>query len=649
MRKTIVIIGALGLFCATAWSQCGPLVMNPVTGKLDCTGPASAGDGTVTSSGTPAVHQVPIFISDVDIKGLILAANAILTGVNAADPAGKSISDLMVTNYVAGGGNAQAQTATLAPAATALAAGLLVRWMPAAANTAGVPTLAVNGLTATAITKCGATAVVANDLTTTAVAWAVYDGTQFQLLNPMAVPCGKPGTAGVADSATGNAGSVTNGLYTTTPAGTLGAAFHCADAGANDSYACDLSPAITSYTTGQTYWFKANTANTGAATLTLNSIAGGAIPIKKVAGGITTVLADNDIRAGQWVAVLYDGTNMQMASDLGNAAAAGITVMTTGAGAPSAACAVPSASNLAMYWDSTAKNMYYCSATTPTWQKFLSDGAGQGKTGATQWAGTTSGGAGFTVNDVAGTSILYILPAANGSAGQVMYDTGAATCPTLKTAPTSCHQLAWTDSIGGTKTANYVFAGPATGAAAAGAFRALVSADIPANAANTSGTAAGLSATLAIAGGGTAQTSVPGSSGNYIYNNSGAYGAKAITQTHAIGCAVGDPAGSALATGVLCYVTAPVACTIQSWDILVDSGTATLGIWKVATGTAIPTVSNSIVASAAPAISTGTAIHSATMTGWTTAVDQYDIFGFNLTTTSGPKYVYVGVNCNETK
>ena len=47
----------------------------------------------------------------------------------------------------------------------------------------------------------------------------------------------------------------------------------------------------------------------------------------------------------------------------------------------------------------------------------------------------------------------------------------------------------------GTQTANYVYAGPGSGTAATPAFRALVSADIPANAANTSGTAAGLSGT----------------------------------------------------------------------------------------------------------------------------------------------------------
>jgi hypothetical protein len=92
---------------------------------------------------------------------------------------------------------------------------------------------------------------------------------------------------------------------------------YCADAGANDTYACNLSPALPGYTTGASYSFKANTANTGAASINFNGL--GALTIKKVAGGITTDLADNDIRAGQVVEVQYDGTNAQMQSLLGNA------------------------------------------------------------------------------------------------------------------------------------------------------------------------------------------------------------------------------------------------------------------------------------------------------------------------------------------
>lgn len=94
-----------------------------------------------------------------------------------------------------------------------------------------------------------------------------------------------------------------------------------ADAGSNDTYVATLSPVPAAYVTGEHYRFKANTANTGAATINFNAL--GAKTIKKAAGGITTDLADNDIRAGQWVDLIYDGTNMQMQSLLGNAPAGG--------------------------------------------------------------------------------------------------------------------------------------------------------------------------------------------------------------------------------------------------------------------------------------------------------------------------------------
>ncbi len=112
-----------------------------------------------------------------------------------------------------------------------------------------------------------------------------------------------------------------------------------------------------------------------------------------------------------------------------------------------------------------------------------------------------------------------------------------------------------------------------------------------------------------------------------------------------IGCAVGDPSGSALSTGVLCYVVSPVACTINAWDLLVDAGTATVASWKVATGTAIPTVSNTISTSGV-AISTGTAVHSATVTDFTsTAIAANDIIAFNLTAVATAKYIYFAVQC----
>lgn len=92
---------------------------------------------------------------------------------------------------------------------------------------------------------------------------------------------------------------------------------HCADAGASDTYACNLDPAIVAYVYGACYQFKANTANTGGASINFNSV--GAATIVKMGGGIATALSTNDILAGQLVRVCYDGTNMQMQSQLGNA------------------------------------------------------------------------------------------------------------------------------------------------------------------------------------------------------------------------------------------------------------------------------------------------------------------------------------------
>lgn len=78
---------------------------------------------------------------------------------------------------------------------------------------------------------------------------------------------------------------------------------YAADAGSNDTYVVTLSPAPTSYTNGMVIRFKANTANTGAATLNVNSL--GAITIVKNG---TSTLADSDIKAGQIVEVIYNST-----------------------------------------------------------------------------------------------------------------------------------------------------------------------------------------------------------------------------------------------------------------------------------------------------------------------------------------------------
>jgi len=94
--------------------------------------------------------------------------------------------------------------------------------------------------------------------------------------------------------------------------------------------------------------------------------------------------------------------------------------------------------------------------------------------------------------------------------------------------------------------------------------------------------------------------------------------------------------GSVLSTGqVTGYFTCPYAGTISAWNIVVDTGTVTIKCWKIATGTAKPTSSNSINTSGV-ALSTGTAIHSTTTSDFTTTtVAANDIFAFNIEAVSG--------------
>jgi hypothetical protein len=107
-----------------------------------------------------------------------------------------------------------------------------------------------------------------------------------------------------------------------------------------------------------------------------------------------------------------------------------------------------------------------------------------------------------------------------------------------------------------------------------------------------------------------------------------------------------DGGGVALANNQVKYFTwLGGACTVAGWAITVDTGTITFDIWKKATGTAIPTVSDTIVASAAPAIASGTALKSTTMTGWTTSVADGDIFGFKITAISSATQSSIILQC----
>lgn len=110
----------------------------------------------------------------------------------------------------------------------------------------------------------------------------------------------------------------TGALLTPTPANLRATKYndYVADTGSASTYVITPAPVITSYATGQQFTFiaaTANSANSGVSTLAVNGLA------QKTIKKVTSDLVVNDIIIGQVVTVLYDGTNFQIISPLGNA------------------------------------------------------------------------------------------------------------------------------------------------------------------------------------------------------------------------------------------------------------------------------------------------------------------------------------------
>lgn len=87
-----------------------------------------------------------------------------------------------------------------------------------------------------------------------------------------------------------------------------GTSRRCADSGGDDTYTCTMTPTLTEYTDGMVVEFEATvTANTGAATLEIDTLGSGTGKAIKLCDG-TTDPATGDIAVGKQVALRYDGT-----------------------------------------------------------------------------------------------------------------------------------------------------------------------------------------------------------------------------------------------------------------------------------------------------------------------------------------------------
>lgn len=201
----------------------------------------------------------------------------------------RTIGRIPVAQYFASSSTGNDSYAiTLDPVPTAYETGREYEFKADVANT-GAASLNVNGLGAKTIKKLGNLDLNDNDILAGQVVRCQYDGTNMQMVSQ--VSGGIPVSQTYASSTTGN-----------------------------DTYAITLSPAPTAYEIGRTYMFKADVANTGAASLNVNGL--GAKTIKK---NSSSDLSDNDILAGAIISCVYDGTNMQIVGGI-----AGYSIFVTG-------------------------------------------------------------------------------------------------------------------------------------------------------------------------------------------------------------------------------------------------------------------------------------------------------------------------------
>ncbi len=112
-------------------------------------------------------------------------------------------------------------------------------------------------------------------------------------------------------------GTTASGQLTRATAEALSVVRMCAAASASGSaYTCSTTPTFAPAAQDEIL-FKADVANTGAATLNVNGST--AAPIVKLGG--TAALAQSDVASGQWTVLIYDGTNWQMQGQSANSSA----------------------------------------------------------------------------------------------------------------------------------------------------------------------------------------------------------------------------------------------------------------------------------------------------------------------------------------
>lgn len=162
--------------------------------------------GVTKLSLNPVTPTSPIAVGDNDTRVPTVASNAYLTSING-----------YLLNYYADTGTANAYAITPSPVISSYVAGQTFIFKAANANTTA-STLNVNSLGVKSIKKMGSSALVSGDIASGSDVMVTYDGTNFQMISPVANLPSAPGvSSGNAnhDISSNSAQTIAHGLSTT--------------------------------------------------------------------------------------------------------------------------------------------------------------------------------------------------------------------------------------------------------------------------------------------------------------------------------------------------------------------------------------------------------------------------------------------------
>ncbi|MES2217679.1 MAG: hypothetical protein V4501_04630 [Pseudomonadota bacterium] len=188
--------------------------------------------------------------------------------------------------YTTSSSSPNTYSATLSPSPISYVTGMaaLVRFTNANTSSA---TINFNSLGAVTIIHNDGTNLNVGDIENGMIALVVYDGTNFQLINPNFNPA--------------NYLTITN-YQNNTPG-------YVDDTGTVNTYVADLTPAVTSYVAGLRYSVKiANTNTSQTPTINVNGLG----PINIISGTSGTTIWPGNLQAGVVHNFVYDGTNMEL-------------------------------------------------------------------------------------------------------------------------------------------------------------------------------------------------------------------------------------------------------------------------------------------------------------------------------------------------